>query len=451
MKLEKVIPKKSTVILAFSGGPDSVYLMNFLIKLQKKHPFKIVLAHFNHKLRGRASNKDEKFSKKTAKKNNIKFETTSYDIKQYAKKHKLSLEEAARKKRYEFLEKTRLKYDAKYILTAHHLDDNLETFLINFTRGSGIKGLKGMDFKSGFLLRPLLEIEKDEILSFLKENKIKYKTDKSNKNTKFTRNKIRINLIPQIKKIQPNINNIFKRTRRQLKEIDDFMDKSTTEWIKQNKINKKNKLSVLKSYEFPINKFSNLHEALKSRIIHKLYSQFHENIDGVNNVLIKKVLALIQTGKTGKTVPFGRKTVLTRTSKTFLCMYNNTKTEIKFKKINIPGKTQFEYGEIKTSIKDFKSINKWQTINLDYSKLNLPLYVRSKKAGDKVKLLGMSGVKKVKDIFIDKKIPSFERKSIPIFVDAKNNIIAIGKNLISNDKKVTKTTKKILCIKIRYL
>lgn len=450
MNLKKIIQKNATVILAFSGGPDSVYLLYHLLNIQKKHPFKIIIAHFNHKLRGRASDKDELFSKKTAKKYRLKFETDNSDIGNYAKKYKLSTEDAARKKRYEFLLKIRAENNADYIITAHHLDDNLETFFLNFTRGSGIKGLKSMDFINGFLLRPLLETTKDEILLYLKAKKLKYRVDKTNKDITFKRNRIRAKIIPELKKIQPNINNLFIRTRSQLAELDEFMDISAKKWIKENNINKEEPFKS-QLFEFPTKEFLILHPALKSRIIHKVYEYFHNNIEGISDTLIKRALNLIKSGATGKKIPFGKNTVLTKTSKTFLCLPKKNTSKIKYKKIKIPGITRFEYGEIRASIKDSNTINKKDIINLDYSKLKLPLYIRSKKPGDKIKILGMKGTKKIKDIFIDKKVPSFKRNIIPIFVDNKNEIIAIGENLISDKNKITKETNKILCIKVKHL
>lgn len=450
MNLKKEIPKNETVILAFSGGPDSVYLLQKLLETSKSHNFKIIVAHFNHKLRGKESDADELFSKKTAEKYNLYFETDSCDIKKYAKKNNLCIEEAARKKRYDFLNKTRAKHRARHIITAHHLDDNLETFFLNFARGSGLKGLKCMNFRSGFLLRPLLETTKEEILSFLKEKKLKYRVDASNEDPAFTRNKIRLKIIPELKKIQPNIKTVFKRTWYQIKETDDFMDELASKWIIENNAEK-----TKEYFELPNDKFAHLHTALKGRIIHKLYEYFHGEIQGISSVLIKRSLLAIEKSKTGKEIPFGKNTVLATTSKTFFCKCKKKLQPIKLKKIKIPGTTHFEYGKIESFITDPKDsncgIDKNRIINLDYTTLDLPLYIRSKKSGDKIHPLGMKGTKKIKNIFIDKKIPLFNRVKIPVFVDKKDNPVAVGTNLISDKNKITKKTDEILCVKVNYL
>jgi tRNA(Ile)-lysidine synthase len=442
--IKEYVPKSSFVVLAFSGGPDSVYLLHILLAAQKEHDFNIVLAHFNHKLRGGKSDLDENFSRNTAKKHDIKFEKGSADIKKISEKNKLTIEEAARKKRYEFLRRIKNKYNARFILTAHHLDDNLETFLLNFLRGSGLKGLKAMKVKGWDLLRPLLYTKKSEILSFLKKKNIKYRTDASNKNINFTRNRIRLKVIPELEKIQPNLNEVFFRTWKQLVSVNDYMDDTAADWIEKNNLKKEN-------YQLPRKKFKKLHPALKSKIIHRLYEFFHKKTEGISTDMIERAINLIEKGKTGKKIPFGGKTVLSVTSDNFLCICKEKIPAIKPKKIKINGKTDFEYGEITTKTAKNKNNLKPGPVCLDYSKLNLPLYIRSRKPGDFINPLGMKGRKKIKDILIDKKVPAHLRKTIPVFEEKNGEIVAVGEKLISENKKVDKNTEKVLNIYINKL
>ena len=226
------IAKNTKVVLAFSSGPDSVYLLHKLLKIKG---IKIILAHFNHQLRGKDSDLDEKFAEKTAKKHDLKFENTSFDIKRYAKKNSLNLEEAAREKRYEFLRKIKHKHGASLILTAHHANDNLETFLLNFLRGSGLSGLKSMQLINNDIFRPLLYTSKKEILDFLKKNKIKFRIDKSNNDTKLTRNKLRHEVIPKLEEIQPDLINVFNRNIQNINEIHTLIKKRAQNDFKDQK------------------------------------------------------------------------------------------------------------------------------------------------------------------------------------------------------------------------
>jgi tRNA(Ile)-lysidine synthase len=296
--LKDNIPANSAVVIAFSGGPDSVFLLTKLTELSKTHPLKVIVAHFNHKLRGAESNKDEEFSKNLAKKYKLTFEKGSYDIKKYAKSKKLNLEEAARIKRYEFLEKVRAKHNAKAILTAHHLDDNIETFLINFLRGSGIQGLKSMQIMNGFILRPLLFTPKSEILTFLKRKKIRFRIDKSNFDKSLIRNKIRHDLIPILKKFQPKLNETFLKIWENLTEINDFLDSQADLWLKKNSITKN---------EIKKTEFNQLHPSIKKRIFQKLYEQTNNTTSGLSKDLLERLTSDVANLTTGKKAPFGKK------------------------------------------------------------------------------------------------------------------------------------------------
>ncbi|MBN1494851.1 tRNA lysidine(34) synthetase TilS [Candidatus Peregrinibacteria bacterium] len=307
--IQKFLPKKCSLVAAFSGGPDSVYLLEKLNKLNKTYKFKIIVAHFNHKLRGKDSENDLKFAEATSKKHNLLFECGAFDIKKYAKENKLNLEDACRAKRYKFLEKIRKKHNAKAILTAHHLDDNIETFFINLLRGSGIQGLKSMQIQNGFILRPLLYTSKEEILDFLKRKKLKYRIDKSNYDKTFLRNEIRLDLIPAINKIQPKFKDVFIHTWNNINEINEFLDDEAAKWMAAN--HQKNKL------EFSRNNYLNLTAAVQTKIIQKIFQTVHGSVIGLSKDLISRLTDHIKTLQTGKKAPFGKNHYLVLTKKTF--------------------------------------------------------------------------------------------------------------------------------------
>jgi tRNA(Ile)-lysidine synthase len=415
------IAKNTKVVVAFSGGPDSVYL---LYKLNELNHCKIILAHLNHKLRGKDSDKDEEFSVKAAERFNLQIETDSFDIKNYAKKNSLNLEEACRIKRYEFLRKVKNKYNAEFIITAHHANDNLETFLLNFLRGTGFEGLKSIKLLNNDILRPLLYTSKKEILEFLDNNKIKYRTDKSNYDITIKRNKLRNDIIPELEKIQPELIKIFNRNITNINEIHKIIDSQAKEFIK-NKI----KYSEL----------NNLNDAFIKQIIIKIYESLYGSTLNLNSNLINRSLKLIKNQKTGKKTEFGKSYYLITTSDSIQIKSKNQNNKIAKKKLKIPGKTKFEFGEIICEIKKNPPEN---GIYFDYSKLYFPLYLREKLNGDRFKPLGLKGTKKLQDYFVDRKIPKDERTQIPIIIDKNDKIIAVGDIIIDDNYKISESNKK---------
>lgn len=391
------IAKNLKVVLAFSGGSDSVYL---LYKLLDLNCCKIILAHFNHKLRGKDSDIDEKFAQETAKKHKLEIETGSFDIKKYAKENSLNLEEAARIKRYEFLRKVKEKHNAKYILTAHHADDNLETFLLNFIRGTGLNGLKAIKLINNDIFRPLLYTSKNEICEFLKKNKIKFRIDKSNLDNSFKRNKLRNEVIPKLKEIQPDLVNISIENLKNFNEIHSLIN---------NRVND---------------------DALTKQILLSVYENLYGSTKNLSKNQLEKLLKLTKDKKTGKTAEFGRDFNMISTSKSIELIPKNQTTTIKKKKLNTSGTTKYEFGEIECKL------------YLDYSKLKLPLYIREKIDGDRFKPLGLKGTKKLQDFFTDKKIPKHKRSQIPVITDKTGKIVAIGDLTIDDNYKISESNKK---------
>ena len=302
------VPKKSGLVIAFSGGPDSVYLLKKILTSKKLRSHKLIIAHFNHKLRGAESDRDEKFAKETAKKNKLIFESESMQIKTFAKKNLLNLEEAARIKRYAFLEKIRKKHSAQAILTAHHLDDNIETFIMNLLRGSGLQGLKSMQIKNKYVLRPLLFVEKSEIMKYLKAKRIPYRTDKSNFDKSLLRNKIRIDLVPVIKNIQPKFTKTFVYTWENLNELHGFIEYTAKEWLQKNSENE---------YEISLAEFKKLHVFMQKKILQTLYETIYGSIAGLTRENLMRLVLHAITLQTGKKAPFGKNHMLVLTKKTF--------------------------------------------------------------------------------------------------------------------------------------
>lgn len=294
--LKKFLPKEAKIILGVSGGPDSIFLLHILDKLKNIHPIKIVIAHVNHLLRGKESDLDEKFVKNLAKEKNHIIHLLKKDIAKTSKTLKKGLEETGREIRYEFFKELAKKQKANFLLTAHHADDNLETIIMNFVRGAGLNGLAGMKEiekldKNLHLIRPLLDISKDQILKYLKANHLPYRTDKSNKNTIYKRNYIRHKIIPSLKKINPNISSTIAKNTKHIREISKLLEEKTITFIDKNSLNKsKTKINAKSLKSQP--------KTIQKEIILHLYKNLAGNTKNIETPHIEEVLKIIN-GKAG--------------------------------------------------------------------------------------------------------------------------------------------------------
>lgn len=293
-KLQEFLPNKTTVILGVSGGPDSIFLLHFLDKLTKLHPLKIVIAHVNHLLRGIESDLDEKFVKELAKSKNHVLKVLKKDVNKISKTLKKGLEETGREIRYKFFHELAKKHKANFIITAHHSDDNLETIIMNFARGAGLKGLAGMKeveqlAKNLNIFRPLLDISKSQISEYLKANKIPYRTDKSNNETIYKRNFIRHKIIPAFKKINPNISETVAKNSRHFRDISTLLETQATNWISKNQIDKSSsKINAKTLRQQP--------KPLQKEIILQLYKNFIGNTRNIETSHIEEILKIINSG-----------------------------------------------------------------------------------------------------------------------------------------------------------
>ncbi|MCL4124374.1 UNVERIFIED_CONTAM: hypothetical protein GTU68_046541, partial [Idotea baltica] len=220
--IDKRLPylRGKKLLIAISGGIDSVVLTHLLSELS----FDISLAHCNFKLREKESDLDEAFVIELGKKFNIKTFTTQFETNKFAELKKLSTQIAARELRYSWFKELVKKYKFDYVLTAHHADDNLETFLINLSRGTGLDGLTGIPEKNGTIIRPLLPFSRTEIFNFAKENNIDWREDQSNSSSKYIRNKIRHQVVPVLKEINPSLLESFAKTSKHLKESQEIIE-----------------------------------------------------------------------------------------------------------------------------------------------------------------------------------------------------------------------------------
>lgn len=278
--------KGSKIILGVSGGPDSACLLDVLSKLAKKYDFKLYIAHVNYNLRGQDSKKDELFVRELGKKYGIKVNVL------LPKKNKIkgNLENNLRKIRYDYFETIRKKIKFDIVAVAHNQDDQAETVLMRVIRGSGLNGLSSMKAKSENIIRPMLKISRQEILDYLKKNKLRHRTDKSNADKKFTRNAIRHNLMPYLEK---NFNRSIKKTLSQwsFSVADDyaFINKNAERFV--------NNICKSKYVNFSAKKFLNLPIAIQRQSLRIIFQQMKETMIDIENQQIEEIIKVIKSAK----------------------------------------------------------------------------------------------------------------------------------------------------------
>ena len=431
---------KNKLILAISGGIDSMVLLDLMAKID----IEIIVAHCNFQLRGEEANKDQKLVKTIAKKYNFEFHTINFDTEKYAKENKLSIEEAARDLRYDWFEKLRKKLKANLIVTAHHLGDNTETLLFNITKGTGIKGLRGMLPKRDKIIRPMLEISREEIEIYAKENNIEYREDSSNNSLKHTRNLIRKNIVPELKKINANFNktqiNHFERFREIELFYTDILEKIKKELLEEKKGNFY--ISILKLKKYKGYK-TLLFEILKDYNFSNLQvSDILLQIENTNNNVGKTYFS-----KTFRIIKDRKHLILTNLQKEEQNIFDIPKNKTK---IVLPNKEIIRI-HIKPISKLTKMSSKSHFAYLDFDKLEFPLILRHWQDGDYFYPFGMyrngkAKKKKLKKYFNDIKISIAEKENTWILMSG-NKIVWLVNHRIDDRFKVTEKTKNVYQLK----
>ena len=400
-KKYNLIENNDIIVVGFSGGPDSVFLVEMLKKLQDFIKFKIYLVHINHLLRGEDADSDENFSFEYAKKNNLEIFIKRIPVKEIAKEVGKTLEEVGREERYKFFSEIYEKVGANKIATAHNKDDQIETFLFRLIRGTSLQGLEGIKIKNNNIIRPISEIYKKDILEYLNKNEIQYKIDKTNFENEFTRNSIRLNLIP------------FIEERYNIK----FKDKifSLIEEIRENNQNNSLNLSNYTDSENRIilEKIKFLSDFDKKNLLSLFLNQ--KNIE-VNRNKIDEINSLIKSNGTKK-IDLDKSY---RIVKDYTHLYIEEKKENftivnRVVKLKIPSEQIFDDFKISVNIVKNLDIPKKKNQYLLDALYNDIIEVRYRKDGDRI-FLDENHSKKVKEVFIEQKIPKDMRDRLPIFL-----------------------------------
>lgn len=395
--LNALLKENDTVIVACSTGPDSMCLLFLMQNLSKK--INIICAHINHNVR-KQSIKEYNYLEDYCKKNNIVFEGTSIN-----EKYVNNFEEQAREFRYNFFESLYKKYNAKYIMTAHHGDDEIETILMRITRGSNLSGYVGIKINDGKYVRPLLYTTKDEIIKCLKDNNIKYFIDKTNKQNIHTRNRYRKFVNNFLKKENKNIHKKYLKFSNELENYDNFINK----YIRNKKLINNNKVDL--------NKLLKEDNLIQRKVIELLIKEIQkDDLLDVSDNVTNEVLKMITSKKSNNQINLNNG-YIARKDYNFLSIIkekNNETYEVLFD-------DYFENDEWIIAKKDSDKKSNF-VLRLDSNDIKLPLIIRNKKDSDKIYVKNL-GTKKVKDIFINEKISIDKRKTYPILVDSNNTVL----------------------------
>lgn len=396
------------IVVGVSSGPDSMALLDML---KKNLNCKIVCAHINHNIRSQ-SNEEEKYLKEYCKKENIIFEATK--INSYQKNN---FENEAREKRYQFYEKILNKYNSHNLFLAHHGDDLIETIIMKIIRGSNLEGYAGIKTISKLenykIIRPLLNLTKKDIIKYNQENNIKYYIDNTNEDTKYTRNRYRKTLLPILKNEDENVHLKFLKYSNILQEYDNYI-----KYEIENKIN-----NIYIYNKIDINELKKEHPFLIKNIIFYILNQTYDNKSNIiKEKNVNDIINMLNNNKPNYIINLPKNYIA---KKEYNYIYIEKKKNLKRKLYKIKLKKYNEIENMIIKLEDNIETDGNNVCRLNSENLKLPLYLRNKKEGDYIELKGTNGRKKIKDIFIDEKIPKEERENYPLLIDSNDNILWI--------------------------
>jgi tRNA(Ile)-lysidine synthase len=434
-EFKKFISEKITlnpdggILLAVSGGIDSMVMTSLFID----QGIKIGIAHCNFSLRGEESDKDEEFVQKYAVEHKIQFFTKRFDTKSFAEQSGLSIQMAARELRYNWFEEIRRENQFDFISIAHNLNDSTETFLINLIRGTGISGLGGIKSVQNKIIRPLLFASRQDIVQYSIEHKISFREDRSNAETKYTRNKIRHLVLPLLKEINPSVESTLTETSDRLSEVNEIV----SEYI--NDI--RGRISERKGQDTIYN-IAYLKAYLHNRTI--LYELF--KVYGLSGLLIKDLKNVITGRSGGKIFTTSHRIIKNRTNLIISTLSVDITIQLKFNNIeDFHNNSIIRTARYVNISPEFSIPSRSDAAYLDGEKIVFPLTIRKWQPGDYFYPLGMSSKKKLSDYFIDKKFSPSEKENA-LVIESEGEIAWIIGERIDERFKITESTTLVLIL-----
>lgn len=449
IKENSMFDKGDKVIVAFSGGPDSTCLLYILNNFKEELGITIVGAHLNHCLRGEEADKDEEYAKEICDSLNIDFYSEKVDVHRISKEKNLSCEMAGREARYGFFEELMVKLNANKVALAHNANDQAETILMRIMRGTGIEGIVGIrPVRDKIYVRPILRLSRKKIEKYCLGNNINPRIDKSNLENVYARNKVRLELIPYM---EENFNKDIIKTLNRLSDI----VKKDNEYLENISEKECKKHCEIGQQRVIINKAAfGEHEAILSRVIRSALLAVNHNLYNFEKVHIYNIIEL-QKHETGKSIMLPQNIIVENCyGNIHIYIYvktteaNNNQYSLNINQENF---IQSLNKVVKIDVKPRLQFTEFKendcTKYFDYDKIKKPIIFRYRKDGDRFIPLGMKGNKKIKDLFIDLKIPKAQRNTVPLICFGDDIAWVVGYR-VSEKFKVSKDTKNILQIRI---
>jgi len=433
-----------SVLVGLSGGPDSVVLLHILARLRRSLNLRLSAVYINHGIRKRAASREERFCRDLCKQLGVPFETVAEDIPALAKREKKGLEEAARDFRYTLFDRLTREQKLDRIALGHHADDQVETVLFRLARGTGRTGLLGIPHRRGRVIRPLLDVRKDEILKYLEDHRLTFCLDKTNRDSVYRRNYIRNKLLPALRKnLNPAVDQAVVNLADSLEAEELFLEETVAKAAR-----KCLTVTIGGKLELDLGRFTGYDKWLRRRLLRYCLKATCLNslAPDKNTVERLDLLALSSSGAVSlpgraRAVVTGEKMVIHRLS------------TAQFEQAMVPGRRlrleglRLSLGSRLVPRENVRLVKvpKARKVLLDWAKVRPPLAVRSIRPGDRFRPLGMTGHKKVGDYLTDRKVPKVYRDEIPVVCDRRGIVWLVGFEL-ADRVKVDKKTRKVLTI-----
>lgn len=453
MDKHQLLTRNATVLIAVSGGPDSMALLHFYHSIREDWNLKLVAVSVDHQLRGSQSKADIEHVEKYCEKWQIDFVGTSIDVHSYKQENKVGTQLAARKLRYRFFAEQMKSYKADYLAFGHHADDQIETMLMGFVRSASPIALSGIpvkrEFASGVIVRPFLSVTKKDLITYCSNHQIDTRLDPSNQDTTYTRNFFRKHIIPTMKEKNHNIHTTIQRLSETLQCDEEFIQDQARNMIKEviQKDDQQKKVSFLikpfKSYPLP------LQRRAYHLILDYLYHYLPSHLSYVHE---DSFFSLLEDHQRNQVLDFPHGLQIERSYEWVILSFLDPKRQhsVFEKELHIPDDIDLPDGsKIVATYTDQPpemSTDLWGGAAED---MDFPLYIRTRKPGDRISWPGLNGSKKVKDVFIDEKIPRRERERWPLVVNAKGEVLwMVG---LKKGRYIDPTNKNSLYVQLKYI
>ncbi len=410
IKKNKLLKKGDRIVLAVSGGADSMCMLRLFCEIRCDWDLTLNVVHLNHGFRGEESDSDAKYVEKKCKEWGVGLHSFYLDIQSMAKSENLGFEDVARRERYRLFFEVMKKTNSQKIAVAQNKNDQAETFLLHLIRGSGLEGLTGIKYvRQDDVIRPILDLSREEIELYCKQNGIIPCVDSTNTDTKYTRNKIRHDILGSMKSINPSVIDNIVKTMSVLTEENKIID-DIVEYGYRNSSSFKDGIVI-----FDIDNFNDNSKAVKRRLLRKAIEKVRGNLKDINFNEIEEIIELANARKTNTKKIY--KSLISEVSYGKLLIYTKISKSIK----------NYELDIVEMNIDEFKNYKlKKGEIAIDRDSVDGNLYIGYRELGDKFQPIGMNGTKKLKDFFIDNKVPVSKRDYIPIVKDDSGIVWVVG-------------------------